>query len=350
MKVCASLDYTKVRQIGIGKGLNSKVFLIDDHQLAGTLVAKEIPKSDFPAPDAFFKEAQRVFLAAHPNVVPIQYACAAGPDHVSLVMPYFRNGSLADKIENGPLTEKETVRVGVGVLAGLAHIHSKNLVHFDVKPSNVLFSDAAEPMVADFGQTRELGPLGISKAPPLYPNAFPPEVYAGGVGTVQTDVFHVGLLLYRAVNGEPHYSGQVPADDVEHKRKTLKGKFPDRTRFMPHVARQLRVVIRKALRVAPSQRYATATQMASALGRVQLGPPWQVTVVGNETTWTWERDPAPQVIVRLRQSGTLNSVDVYTLSGSAVARQKDSKKFKRSGLGADAAWKHLNDVVFPSFR
>jgi serine/threonine protein kinase len=79
-----------------------------------------------------------MFAVAHDNVIAVQYACQT-PDMISLVMPYYRNGSLADRIQDRPLQLSETLRIAQGVLAGLAHIHLRRYIHFDVKPSNVLF-------------------------------------------------------------------------------------------------------------------------------------------------------------------------------------------------------------------
>ena len=138
MKVYGTISYTKIMQIGLGQGMNSEVFLADDPQLGGKVAAKEIEKIYFANPNSYFTEAQTMFAVAHDNVVAVQYACQT-PTTISLVMPYFKHGSLADRIQNTPLQLSEVLRVTQGVLAGLAHIHLARFIHFDVKPSNVLF-------------------------------------------------------------------------------------------------------------------------------------------------------------------------------------------------------------------
>jgi serine/threonine protein kinase len=167
MRVDGTISYTRVRQIGIGQGMNSTVWLADDPQLGGQVAAKEIPKTRFANPTNYFDETQTMFAVAHDNVVAVQYACQT-PDLISLVMPYYQNKSLADRIQNRPLQLSETLRVAQGVLAGLAHIHLRNYIHFDVKPSNVLFSNMNRPMVADFGQSRAISSTGVVTVPPLY--------------------------------------------------------------------------------------------------------------------------------------------------------------------------------------
>ena len=202
MQVFGTISYTKVRQIGVGQGMNSEVYLADDPQLGGQVAAKEIDKADFANPAAYFEEAQAMFAVAHDNVVAVQYACET-PTTISLVMPYFRNGSLADRIQDRPLQLSEVQRIAQGVLAGLAHIHLAGFIHFDLKPSNVLFSNKDRPMVADFGQSRAIAPTGVVTVPPLYMVSQPPETISTGVATrLQTSIKSV-LLMYRIIKQRP---------------------------------------------------------------------------------------------------------------------------------------------------
>ena len=88
---------------GTGQGMNSKAFEAFDPQLGGTLAVKEIPKNNFGNdPSVFFSEAQIMFASAHPNVVPVQYACESTSE-ISIAMPLFPRGSLAAQIKSGPL-------------------------------------------------------------------------------------------------------------------------------------------------------------------------------------------------------------------------------------------------------
>ena len=238
MDVLAEIRYQKIRPIGVGQGMNSEVFLAFDPQLSGEIAVKEIQKSSLGnSPHSFFDEAGRMFASAHPNVVPLHYACQTAA-LVAVAMPYYRNGSLKSRIDVIPLSPKECLRIGHGVLLGLTRIHLQNFLHLDVKPSNVLFDDIDRPLVADFGQARSLN-SGVVTAPRMYQLAFPPETLQTSRATVQSDIYQAGLLLYRAVNGNPYYEAQVPPlPDLP--RKIIGGQFPNRDSFMPHVPRRLR--------------------------------------------------------------------------------------------------------------
>lgn len=346
MKI-GQVQYSPLARIGVGQSGNSEVWRIDEPQLGGMMVAKEIAKSKFPNPSEYFDEAHRVFESAHPNVVAIQYAFQT-TDRVCLIMPFFAQGSLAERIANGPLSEKETIRVGIGVLSGVAHIHGCGLIHFDLKPSNVLFSLTGEPLVADFGQSRAYGSMGTVKVPPLNPDTYPPEAYRYATGSAQTDIFHMGLLLYRAVNGEPFFARQLPADEHAHQQLTVRGKYPDRTRFMPHVSARMKTLIRKALKVDPEERFQTATEMRRALGRVDLKLDWDVRVNGDVTTWRAKREQQPELVVRLEKDcSTTFSVSVYTQNGSKL-RAKEPNRLAAVGLKEREVLKHLSGTVFPA--
>ncbi len=88
--------------------------------------------------------------SAHPNVVQIHYACYDA-DRIYLAMPYYRKGSVTSLITDKYMTVREIVTVGCQVLSGLHNIHSKGLIHFDVKPDNILLSDRGEALLSDFG-------------------------------------------------------------------------------------------------------------------------------------------------------------------------------------------------------
>lgn len=343
MRVDGTISYTRIKQIGVGQGMNSSVYLVDDPQLGGEVAAKEIEKSRFANPAAYFTETQTLFSVAHENVIEVRYACQTA-DIISLVMPYYKKLSLADRIQDCPIQLSELLRVTQGVLAGLAHIHLRGYIHFDVKPSNVLFSDTDRPMVADFGQSRAISPAGVVTVPPLYMSAQPPETINTGVATSVADIYHVGLLMYRAANGDGFYKAQYPGAGVVM-TKISRGKFPDRNRFMPHVPSRIRTLIRKALRIDPAERFQTATEMADNLSRVDLALDWSVqpSVLGG-FRWAASRPDHCDLIVELIERSGAFDVATFTENPGCAKRRKQEKENWRSGLTRDDAYAHLEDV------
>jgi serine/threonine protein kinase len=101
---------------------------------------KQIAKADLDSPGNFFDEASALYASAHPNVVQIHYACE-DTDSIYLAMPYYRRGSVSGLVTGRHMTVREIVTIGCQVISGLHNIHSKGLIHFDVKPDNILLSD-----------------------------------------------------------------------------------------------------------------------------------------------------------------------------------------------------------------
>ena len=343
MQVTGTINYRKIQQIGVGQGCNSQVFLIDEPQLGGVLVAKEVEKNKFQSVEEYFKEAQMIFASYNPNVVPINYACDAG-EKVVLVMPYFSQGSLADRIQQNPLSLKEVIRVAQGALNGLHHIHIKNYLHLDIKPSNILFSDNNEPMVADFGQSDSLNRNGIVTSPRMYIQTLPPEIFSTMSATIYSDIYLMGVTLYRAVNGDDIFNNQKIEDMNNLQTKIQKGEFPDRNCFLPHVPKKLRRIIKKALNVEPQKRYQSAIEFADALGNVEIPLDWNTSTLSNDNIcWKAIRGhEKPDLIVELTKN-TEDLWDVYVLTDNRGRRRKKTTYCKHRITYSDAKT-HLETV------
>lgn len=345
MDIRAEITYVRRGQIGVGQGMNSEVYKAFDPQLGCELAAKEINKANFGGDvTRYFEEAQAMFATAHRNIVPIQYACQ-NASHIMLLMPYCSNGSLASRIAAGPITTREFIRIGLGVLHGVTQIHNAGYIHFDLKPSNVLFDDIDDPLVADFGQARQILPSGAVVVPAMYNWAMPPETLRYGAGSNLGDIYQVGLLLYRAINGNPLYEMQFAGlDDATMTRRVIAGKLPDRGLFLPHVPKRVRTIIRTALRVDPADRYQSADEFSLAIGRIPHGLDWETTIdPSGEILWHARRPGKTDLEVRLLKAGGTWGVRAWTVNGSTL-RATGSSVLNKSGLDYDAAMAHLNGV------
>ena len=322
------------------------MFKVFDPQLGGEFAVKVIQKSKFGGDiTKYFEEAKAMFATAHQNIVPIQYGCEDA-DHIMLAMPYYANGSLAARISTAPITTKEFIRIAVGILNGVTQIHSAGYIHFDIKPSNVLFSDIGDPLVSDFGQTRKDLAGGAIIAPPMYQNAMPPETLtSGGAGSKLGDIYQLGLLFYRAISGDDLYKKQfVGLDWNTRKQLIIAGKLPDRKIFLPHVPKRVRTIIRKALRCDPTQRYQSAGELSKAIAPIRPLLDWDTKIdPSGETIWDAARPGKADLEVQLLKASGAWSVRVFTVNGSN-RRAVGLSTLHRSGLDRDAAIAHLNGV------
>lgn len=286
----AELTFDVLREIG-ADGRNSKTYVVKDHQLDAEIVAKQILKSKLDDPSNFFTESQALYASAHPNVVQIHYACF-DDDHVYIAMPYYRQGSIKPLITGRWMTVREIVVAGSQVLSGLHNIHSKRLVHFDIKPDNVLLSDRGEALLSDFGQARHMNFSGVAAQDRHYTPMIPPEALSTDQLDHRFDIYQFGLTLYRMCNGNENFVEQLNkyglriADRDSFRRDVRSGTFPDRKQFPAHVPSKLRNIIRKCLEVDPRNRYQSAVEVANAMADVDgANLDWKHCIVGGQRIW-----------------------------------------------------------------
>jgi len=286
--VSADVEFDLLRDIG-EDGKHSDAYVIHDHQLETELVAKQMSTSDFSSPNEYFGEARKLEDASHPNVVPVRYAGVdSDNDHVYVVMPLYEEGSLQERMDeleaqNELLSIRDVVRFGLQFLTGLARIHALDLVHFDIKPSNVLLDDSGMAVLADFGLAKYLDPFGAVRQPKAYMLHYAPERFQHMKFTPEIDIYEAGVTLYRMTNGDRWFKNQAtkytdPANpELSDLRQPIKGgDFPDRSAYLPHVPNRLRTVINKALEVDPDDRFRTVREMMNELGRVKQYLDWEV--------------------------------------------------------------------------
>ena len=195
----AEVKFDLVREIG-HEGRNSTVYVVHDIQLDSEIVMKRIKKANFAKPDEFFNEARTLYATSHQNVVPILYACE-DDDHVFLALPYLQKGSLKALMSAQNLTVREIVRLGCQLLSGIHNIHSKGLIHFDIKPDNILLSDRGEALLSDFGLAKQMY-LGQAEQTQFYLPIVAPELLTREFHDLRFDIYQFGLTLYRMCCGE----------------------------------------------------------------------------------------------------------------------------------------------------
>ena len=138
----------------IGEGGMSRVFESAD-QLLGRKAALKILNRHYSRDGArmaqFEREAQLTAAVTHPNVVKV-YSVGRDQGNFYIAMELVAGGSLDQRIaDKGHLDEREALRVGRAVAEGLRAAYREGLIHRDVKPANILFTEDDTPKIVDFG-------------------------------------------------------------------------------------------------------------------------------------------------------------------------------------------------------
>jgi serine/threonine protein kinase len=306
----STLRFQKISEIS-HEGLNSEVYLAHDQQFNANLVIKQISKTVFSDPSEFFDEATRLYSAEHPYVVRLNYA-TQDANNVYLAMPYYENGSINKLINSRFLTVKEVLRYAIHFLIGVNNIHYKKLIHFDIKPDNILLSDNDEAMVSDFGLARNMNAWGIASQDFVYRHHTPPEYFSSSDHDMTYDIYQAGVTLYRMCNGNDVYNQQKLAySDLTKLQSAIKsGKFPNRNYFLPHIPKSLRRSIKKAMSTDPNKRFATALDFMNDLNSVTTFLNWQYSTAANGHTWILNNSDK-HIEVNVKPNGRLYNIETY---------------------------------------
>jgi eukaryotic-like serine/threonine-protein kinase len=263
------------REIG-HEGKNSTAYVAHDIQLDAEIVIKKVSKDSIDSLENFFNESKILYLSSHPNVVQIHYACQ-DDKNVYIAMPYYKNGSLNSFMNSKFLTVREIIVFGCQISSGLHNVHSKKLIHFDVKPDNILLSHRGEALISDFGLSKATDFSGRAYQNKIYSKMLPPEVYRGDFEFNHLfDVYQLGLTLYRMCNGNSMFYEQFNRygnspdnfDGDKFKLDIMSGRFPDRQVFLEHIPDKLRKIVKKCLQPLPTDRYRATIEVVNDLAGI----------------------------------------------------------------------------------
>jgi serine/threonine protein kinase len=229
-------------------------------------------------------EAQRLSQAAHANVVRIHGLLEADTDDaILMVMEYCPGGSLQLAFDSGPMLLSEGRRVSTDVCHGLAALHARGMLHRDIKPGNILLTAANVAQLGDFGLVTDNLILGYGSQAG-YSDHIAYEVFHGAGTSTKTDVWALGMTIYRLLHGSQWYS-ELPNDP---RHVIPMGNFATSLPWLPHIPDRWRRLVRKMMHDDTNHRYKSADQVMSALAQVPTEPDWRCEVNPSEVRWTRE--------------------------------------------------------------
>ena len=194
----------------IGRGAYGTVYRARDPRLAREVALKLL---DGHHPPNYVDEARRLAQVKHPNVVAIHGADRID-DRLGLWMELLSGRTLeAILADQGPFSVRETVSAAVEICAAVAAVHASNLIHRDIKAQNIMREPGGRLVLIDLGTSIDLSSdnvsIGSLAGTPLY---MAPELFEGAPATVATDVYAIGVLLYRLVTAEFPIDGHTVGD------------------------------------------------------------------------------------------------------------------------------------------
>jgi serine/threonine protein kinase len=250
-----------VLETRLGSGGFGEVWLAKrEGEFATTRLAVKLPHTSRVDLVAVRQEAGLwARIGSHPNILPI-FEATVYDGQVVIVSEYAADGSLTEwlKRHGGKApTPDEAARICLGILAGLEHLHTLDIIHRDIKPANVLLQSGV-PRLVDFGVSRMLhtdDPTGLPAGTPAF---MAPEAF-DGVRSTQTDIWSVGVLFYLLL------AGVLPFPEREWMPLLKSILTRDPPVSPPDIPDIFAEILRKSLAKDPDRRYRSAWQMADGL-------------------------------------------------------------------------------------
>jgi tetratricopeptide (TPR) repeat protein len=267
----ASQPFAKYELIHeVGRGGMGIVYRARQHGL-GRIVALKVLRSIENHPKVrqrFQQEAETVASLQHPNIVQvIEISLESGKEFLS--MEYLGGGSLESKLPEKSWSNHEMAGLIQTLALAIHYAHERGIIHRDLKPANVLFTTELTPKIVDFGLAKKIqdelngsvtgGVLGT----PCYMS---PEQASGNDSPIgiSTDIYSLGVILYQMLTKKLPFEGKTA---IETLRWIVDRECDPPSKWIPSVPRDLETICLKCLAKSPSDRYATAKELADDLAR-----------------------------------------------------------------------------------
>lgn len=269
------------RQIGnwlvdepIAQGGMGIVFAARHASLPGEFALKAIRPDltdNVKARQYFDREAKNAVQLRHPNIVRTVEKVEVD-DQIFIAMERLWGAPLETKLDPAaPWGFDAAIKLIHQAAAGLGHAHARSVIHRDVKPGNIFIEDSGRVKVLDFGICRVVGETSVQSTrsgPPGTPAYMPPEALLGTKATPASDVFSLGLILFRMLTGQlPHRvpEGGSPWVVVTALVKAYTHDLPRVSSVRPEVPKALDLLVAQMLSIDPLQRPRDGNQLALAM-------------------------------------------------------------------------------------
>lgn len=248
----------------VGQGAYGEVYRAWDMRLDREVALKLLParltEGDSKA-SSMIEEGRLLARVRHPNVVTI-YGAERIESRVGLWMEFVRGRTLEQALQqNGPFSPAETIRIGIELCRAVSAVHGAGLLHRDIKTHNVMLADDGRVVLMDFGSGRELG-NGTGQGLAGTPVYIAPELLRGEEAAARSDIYSVGVVLYRLLTGAYPVTARTLQDlRAAHQR----GEQPDLKARRSDVPARLAQVVERALDADVERRYPRAADLLAEL-------------------------------------------------------------------------------------
>lgn len=256
----------------IGAGGMSDVYKAKD-QVLGRFVAIKVLKQEFSEDTTFVSKFHAEASAAagleHPNIVNV-YDVGSEEGMYYIVMEYIEGVTLKTYIEKkGQLSYKEAISIAIQVGRGIEAAHSKQIIHRDIKPQNIMISTDGKVKVTDFGIARAASSNTIHSDVMGSVHYTSPEQARNGYVDHKSDIYSLGIVMYEMVTGRVPFDGDTAvAVAIQH----LQEDMTPPSVYARELPKNLENIILKCTMKSPDRRYQSMGDLLVDLKRALINP------------------------------------------------------------------------------
>jgi serine/threonine-protein kinase len=248
----------------IGRGGMGTVYRASDTVLGREIALKLLSRhlsDDHAFAERFRREAQIIAQLEHPHIVPI-YDFGVHENQPFLVMRLLMNGTLRTRIEEHPFAPDALWPIMQQVASAIDLAHTQQIVHRDIKPTNILFDSQGSAFVSDFGIAKVLGSSTQLTGSALIgsPAYMSPEQFASDEIDGRADQYSLAIVIYEALTGRLPFTGDTARVMFQHLQNQ-----PPPIHQMTSLPPQATAVLYRALDKDPDSRFHTVTEFIQAM-------------------------------------------------------------------------------------
>ncbi len=264
----------------LGRGAMGSVLRARDPAMGRVIAIKSIHAASLAGEQAgefrerFYREARAAGALAHPGIVPV-FDVGEDDGAPFLVMELVQGRTLEAALKAGERYPLDRVaEIGRQIAEALGYAHKNGVIHRDIKPANILMTSrevygVERPRITDFGVAKLAGGEATTTGQLLGTPAFmPPEQFTGAPIDGRSDLFSLGVILYRMATGEQPFPGET-LTAVSYKVVHTEPIPP--SKLNPALPPQFEAIILKCLAKSPDARHQTGEELAADLAAVRGG-------------------------------------------------------------------------------
>ena len=259
----------------LGRGGMANVYRGYDPRFKREVAVKLLPVEFLRDPQfraRFEREAEVIAALEHPAIVPVyDYGEDAEAGQPYIVMRLMTGGSLAERLERGPLSLAETARIFSRLAPALDRAHARGIIHRDLKPGNILFDDDDNPYISDFGIAKltEGGSTFTGSGVVGTPAYMSPEQARGEKHIDgRSDIYALGAIVFQMLTGKFPYEADTPMGIIVKHITDPVPHILDANADLPSGCEDL---IQKAMAKRPADRFPKAVDMSGTLDSIATG-------------------------------------------------------------------------------